>query len=262
MESTTAIEITHKKPQEINQQLVLPHKFISHHPKAGINPLVDSAAYLFSAIGKLKHLKSYRHLNQLQKELIEEINQFQDAAKAQGYSSDFILVSRYALCVTLDDIISNTPWGSQGQWESYRLQLVFNNNESPTYDRFFIILERIIKDPPLYIDLMELMYICLSLGFKGNYRTTEFANNQLEQITDSLYKRIRAQHGNFNKTLSPFPLRFASNPRQHSIRTFLNLLGVTSVIILLLFVGLGYLLDSISNQAYQELMHIGKSMLL
>lgn len=254
--------IAHKKEQGPVKQLLLPGKFISHHPKAGINPLVDSAAYLFSAVGKLKQLKSYHHLNQLQKELIDEINQFQDNAKTHGYSPDFILVSRYALCVTLDDIISNTGWGSQGQWENYRLQMVFNNNESPNYERFFLILERIAKDPALYIDLMEFMYICLSLGFKGIYRATEFGNNQLEQITDSLYKHIRSQHGNFSKILSPFPLRLAPTSKINTTKNPLwGILGITAVIILAIFIGLGYMLNSISNQAYQELTHIGKSML-
>jgi type VI secretion system protein ImpK len=249
-------------PQKSSQQLLPPGKFISHHPKAGLNPLVDAGAYLFSVIGKLKQLKSYRYVHQLQKELIEEVNQFQETAKTKGYSADFILVSRYALCATFDDIISTTPWGSQGQWESYRLQAVFNNNEVPNHERFFLILERIIKDPSLYIDLMEFMYICLSLGFKGNFRTTEFGNNQLEQAMDSLYKRIRSHHGNFSKALSPFPLRPVSYQKQTSSRNSLwGLLGITAGTILAIFIGLGYMLDSISNQAYQELMHIGKSIL-
>ena len=156
-------QIVKKSP---TNQLILSNKFITHHAKAGLNPLADAAAYLFSIIGKLKQLKSYRHLNQLQKELIEEINQFQEIAKTHGYSSEYILVSRYALCATLDDMIANTIWGGQGQWDAHNLNSVFNQ-EAANNERFFIILERIIKDPAQYIDVMELMYICLSLGFKG-----------------------------------------------------------------------------------------------
>jgi type VI secretion system protein ImpK len=243
-------------------QLLLPSKFITHHPKAGINPLADAAAYLFSVAGKLKQLKSYRHLSKLHKELVQEINAFQDAAKAQGYSSEYILVSRYALCTTLDDIIVNTPWGGQGQWDNHNLLTAFNQ-EAFTQERFFMILDRITKDPGLYIDLMEFMYLCLSLGFKGSYRSTEYSNNQLEQITHSLYKHIRAHHGDFNKTLSPFPVRGATTHTKSTPRnTPVFLVALTTVtIILSLFVGLGYLLDTISNQAYRELMHIGKSIL-
>ena len=237
------------------------NKFISHHPKAGINPLVDAASYLFSILGKLKQLQSYTHLDALQKELIHEIHAFQDNVKSQGYSSEYVLVSRYALCATFDDIITNTSWGASGQWDNYSLLNAFKQ-EPTAQDRFFIILERIIKDTALYIDLIELMYFCLSLGYKGSYRLTEFSNTQLESICNALYKRIRAHHGDFVKTLSPFPIKTAKTalplPEKKPAIGFIVL--TTASIILALFIGLGYLLDTISNQAYQELTHIGKTL--
>ncbi len=242
-------------------QLLPQAKFISHHPKAGINPLVDLGAYLFSIIGKLKQLKSYRHLNKLHQELMTEMNGFQDAAKSHGYSSEYILVSRYALCATIDDAIMNTPWGTQGQWDNYSLLASFNQ-EALQYDRFFLILERIMKDPGLYIDLMEFMYLCLSLGFKGNYRSTEFGHHQLEQITNTLYKHIRAHQGSFNKTLSPFPIKTTIANKMPVKKTPLGVLFVTTAtIVFSVFIGLGYLLDTISYQAHQELIRIGKSLL-
>lgn len=242
-------------------QLLLHNKFINHNPKSGLNPLVDAAAYLFSIIGKLKQLKFYRNLNKLHKELIAEVNTFQETAKTKGYSSEYLLVSRHALCATLDDVISNTAWGAQGQWDNYSLLAVFNQDASPA-ERFFLILERIIKDPALYIDVMELMYICLSLGFKGSYRSTEFSHHQLEQITHSLYKQIRAYHGDFSKTLSPFPIKTTQVQKSIPKKASVSLaIFFTVTTILLLFIGLSYMLDALSNQAYQELMHIGKSIL-
>lgn len=242
-------------------QILLHSKFITHNRKAGLNPLVDAAAYLFSSIGKLTFLKSYRSLHKLQKELITEINAFQETAKAQGYSSEYILVSRYAVCATIDDIITHTTWGGEGQWDNYSVLTAFNQ-ETLQSDRFFLILERIIKDPRLYIDVMEFMYICLSLGYKGNYRTSADDNHQLEKITDSLYRHIRSYHGDFTKVLSPFPVKAASTskkPPPSTSYTFTFL--ITASIIMLLFIGFGYMLDMISNQAYQELIRIGKSIL-
>ncbi len=240
---------------------LLSNKFITHHPKFGLNPLVDAAAYLFSIIGKLKQLKSYRHLNKLQKELVQEIDHFQEAARAQGYSSEYVLVSRFAICATIDDVISNTFWGGQGQWDNYCMLAVFNQ-EAMNQERFFVILERLIKDPTQYIDVMELMYICLSLGFKGNYRATEFGSSQLEQITNALYKRIRIYHGNFNKTLAPYPIK-ATHPIKATSTTIplWIIVTITMTVIMVMFISLGYMLDTISAQANQELMQIGKSLL-
>ena len=246
--------------EQNSKQILLHSKFHTHHPKAGINPLVDAAAFIFSTIGKLKQLTYHRNLNKLQKELIVEINAFQDMAETRGYSSEYILVSRYALCATIDDIILNTPWGSQGQWESYSILAEFNH-ETPQQDRFFLILDRLIKDPALYIDVMELMYICLSLGYQGSFRASELNNNQLEKITHSLYKRIRAHHGDYSKTLSPFAVRPPESRNNNSKISITLIFLITTIIIMLVFIGLSYLQDTISNQAYKELTHIGKSIL-
>jgi len=246
--------------QTISNPLLSGDKFISHHPKAGLNPLVDNAAYLFSIIGRLKQIKSYRHLHKLHKELTNEINLFQERAKTLGYNSEYILVSRYALCATLDDIIENTSWGSQGQWDSYSLLTTFSQ-ESSQQERFFIILERLIKNPNLYIELMEFMYFCLSLGYKGSFRSTEFSHNQLEQICNSLYKRIRAHHGDISRTLSSFTKPPTPHQHERIAKPSIGLAIIVSCcIILSIFIGLGFLLDTISNQTYQELLHIGKSL--
>jgi len=246
---------------EATTQLLTRNKFTTHNPKAGVNRLVDAAAYLFSIIGRLKQIKSHPHLNKLHDELIAEINAFEETVKAQGYSSEYILVSRYALCATLDDIITNTPWGNQSQWNSFSMLAKYN--QEAKQERFFILLERIIKDPKLYIDLMEFMYLCLSLGFKGSYRSTEFSSVQLEQICNALYKRIRAHHGDVSKVLSPFPIRptYAAKGAQKKKFSLGFVILTTASVILAVFIGLGFLLDSISNHAYQELTHIGKSLL-
>lgn len=239
-------------------QLLPPARFAMHHPKSGLNPLVDAASYLFSLIGKLKNTKTYRHLSKLHKELTEELRLFQEAITLRGYNSEYLLVSRYALCATLDDVITHTAWGHDTSWNDYRLLATFNQDMAHQ-ERFFIILERITKDPAHYMDLMEFMYICLSLGFQGNYRSTELGHYQLEQITYTLYKHIRAHRSHFTKTLSPFPITLLKIAKPIIHKTPLWLIPlITLSLVLLLFASLGYVLDSVSDQAYQELLHIEK----
>ncbi len=255
-----------QEPDSTNIQLfnplssaaLLSHRSISHHPKAGVNPLVDAAAYLFSVLGKLKYLKSHRQLNKLQKELIQEIQTLQETIKSLGYNAEYVLVCRYILCATIDDILTHTSWGSQ--WDTYRLLTVFN--QETQQDKFFIILDRAIKEQSLYIDLMELMYMCLSLGYKGQYRATEHSQYQLEQITNTLYKHIQTYRGHVNKTLSPLPLK-TSHHAHKSVRktgpSTLFISFITFYIIIATFAGLGYLTDVISNEAYKNIAPIKNS---
>ncbi|TAK74706.1 MAG: DotU family type IV/VI secretion system protein [Gammaproteobacteria bacterium] len=234
---------------------LLPGRVLTHHPKAGLNPLVDAASYLFSLLGKLKYLKSYRQLNKLQHELIQEITTFQEAISHQHYHAEYVMVCRYAICATFDDIIGNTSWGAQGQWEHYSLLATFNQ-DTQHQGKFFTILERAVKEPAVYIDLMEFLYICLSLGYKGQYRATEHSQYQLEQTTNQLYKHIRAYRGDFHKTLSPSPFKsqrlirkVASQPKTSLLFIFF----VTTCIIMSIFISLGYLMDVISNDAYKHI---------
>jgi len=241
---------------------LIPPRIITHHPKAGLNPLVDAAATLFSIIGRLKSLQNYRRLSKLQQELIQEIQQFQNAAKAQGYNSEHILVSRYALCAVLDDLIQNSSWGSQGQWTTYSLLTVFHPDTIHP-DRFFSILERLTKEPSLYIDILELMYLCLTLGFKGPYRynpshPNSFDYVHFETMTQRLYQQIRTCRGDFPKNLSPYYFMKPPMPRKTPRSSSLSFsLCVISGFLLLTLSGLGYSLGTMIAQINQDLQKPG-----
>lgn len=231
---------------------LLPNRPSSHSAKSGLNPLVDAASYLFSVLGKLKSIQNYKQLNKLQQELIQEINNFQETIKAHGANPEYAIVCRYIMCATIDDIVGNTSWGAS-VWDEFSLLKAFNQDHRHQ-DKFFSILERALRDPSLYIDLMELMYLCLSMGYKGRYRETEHSQYQLEQITNNLYKHIRAHRGSFSKTLSPQPLK--ATGAKAVIRNKTSLLFifiVTACIVMAIFIGLGYLMDVISNEAYKNL---------
>jgi type VI secretion system protein ImpK len=240
-----------------SRQLLNKH-LIAHHPKAGLNPLVDAASLLFSVMGDLKYAAAYRQLHQLQHELVQEINQFQEAIAGHNYNAEYTLISRYILCATLDDVIANTPWGGQGQWDNFSLLATFNQDAQHQI-KFFTILERSLKEPSVYIDLMEFIYICLSMGYKGQYRGTEHSQFQLEQITNNLYKHIRAFRGSFSKMLSPAPIKTPKAMKkslQSNNVSLLFIFFITACMMMTIFIGLNYLMDVISNEAYKNISQI------
>lgn len=245
--------LTHPNP---TTQQLLTSKPLIHRPESGLNPLVDAAAYLFSIMGKLKHIKSYKRLDKLHDELVREIKNFQETIEAyrhyKEYLAEYIHISCYVLCAALDDIIFHTPWGAKGKWDEYSL-LVFFNKEQLSPESLLIILERLVCDPAIYIDMIEFIYICLNLGFKCHYNAFEFSHEQLEQIINSLYKRIRAHRGNFNKILSPNSIR---PPRQSHINSkkmpsWLVIIIASSIFITFFAIG-KYVVDHTLNQSDQR----------
>lgn len=236
---------------------LLPHKVISHHPKAGLNLLVDASGYLFSVLGKIKQMKICRQLGKLHKELVQEINWFQEAIEQHGYHTEYSMVCRYLICATFDDIILNTTWGGQGRWENYSLLAAFNTNHLQ-HETFFQILERALKEPNRYIDMMEFIYICLSLGYKGPYRSTEHSQYQLEQIIHNLYKHIESYRGGFSKVLSPIPIKPIKSTKKilNKGQSPLFILFVALCIVLSIFVSFGYLMDVIANETFKDIKSI------
>ncbi len=246
------------KPISIAPQLHLHHQIVTHHPRAGVNPIVDSAGRLFTIMGELKSSKTFRTLSKLQSELIEEMNAFQENIKSHGYNTEYTLVCRYVICASIDELILSTSWGGQKNWEPYSLLGTYSQ-DTRHQENFFSILERAIKEPDYYIDLMELMYICLSMGYRGRYRSQEYDHAELEQITNALYKHIRAYRGNFSKTLSPTPLQAPKSPTKtllHKPESIWTTLLISGCIIMIIFISLGYLMEMISNEAISNISNL------
>lgn len=162
--------------------------------QSGINPLITAANPLFSLASKLSKLDDYADLEKLQKSLCHEIKAFESNAHTHGYSNDQILIARYSICATLDEIIQNTPWGMQKDWQQYSLLYQFQG-DTWGGEIFFLILERLMCEAKDAVDLLEFKYLCLSTGFMGKYRILEKGGEQIAKVTDDLYRLIRDIRG-------------------------------------------------------------------
>jgi type VI secretion system protein ImpK len=221
-------------------------------PTAGdFNPLVKAASLLFSMLGKWQRVPPQDAIHEVQKELLLTLDNFQKKIIRLGYQPEFIIVCRYIFCLTYDDVISNTLWGKQVQWEQNSLLGLLYQETVP--GKFFVILKRIIKEPMQYIDLMELMYICLKMGYQGEYRSLP---HQLEDLTTILYKHTRSYRGVLQRKLSTKPCKALKSTEEKSISSpneWLFIFFMTASIIMTLFLSLSYLMDTTSNETYKNI---------
>lgn len=77
------------------------------------------------------------------------------------------------------------------------------HNETFGGEKFFQLLERLSRNPVKHLAMLELMYLCLSLGFEGKYRVMPRGMTELEVIRDSLYRQIRQMRGDIPRDISP-----------------------------------------------------------
>lgn len=168
----------------------------------GLNPLVNAASTLLAVFEKTHQTVSHPNVGGLHQRLVNEIKAFEVRAKEQGIKPEIVLSARYVLCTILDEAVLNTPWGAESAWTQRTLLSIFHN-ETSGGEKFFLILDRMRDTPAENLNILELMYICISLGFEGKYRVIHRGRDTLEQIRDELYRIIRNHRGEYERALSP-----------------------------------------------------------
>ena len=168
----------------------------------GLNPLVGMATNLLSEIVRLKHSLQSEDLYLLKERLASEIKLFEHRALQESADSGQVMGARYVLCTALDEAVVTTPWGNESEWSQMSLLSSFHN-ETFGGEKFFILLDRLARNPVKHLDMLELMYVCLSLGFEGKYRVMPRGLLELENIRDSLFRQIRQIRGDVPREISP-----------------------------------------------------------
>jgi len=175
---------------------------ISEFLGGGMNPLVQTASALLLLGVQLRHSVSSPDATHLREQVIAQVRKFESHANAAGLPAQTITAARYVLCATLDESVLNAPWGEQSGWAQKTLLVTFHN-ESYGGAKFFQILERLCADFSRHIDLIELMYLCLVLGFGGRYQIEAGGRAKLADIQEDLYRRIKAQRAPAADELAP-----------------------------------------------------------
>jgi type VI secretion system protein ImpK len=168
----------------------------------GSNPLSAAAAPLLALMTQLRSLPTHDDVDGLHRQVTAAIQDFEKKANDAQVAPEHVLSARYALCSALDETVLSTPWGSHSMWGTKTLLSTFHK-ETWGGEKFFTILDRILQEPSRNIDLLELLYLCLALGFEGKYKIQERGQSQLAGIQDDVYRAIRRVRGDFERRLSP-----------------------------------------------------------
>ena len=223
----------------------------------GLNPLVQAASPLLLLIGGLRSSTSSTDVSGLRRHALEEIRRFEENAQRAGVRNEIVLAARYALCAGLDESVLSTPWGAQSEWAQHPL-LVALHREAWGGEKFFEMLDRISVDPARHIDLMELQYLILALGFTGKYQMLERGHEHLADLQQNLYRKIRAERGHSPADLS-LQWRGLEDQRNRLIRYVpWWVVGVAALTILALTFGVYYTwLATIADPIHAKLAQIG-----
>ena len=169
---------------------------------AGRNPILQAAVPLLVLAGRLRGQVANADVENLQRQCVQAVRDFEDRCRRAAVPDADVLAARYALCTVLDEAVLNTPWGAQSGWAGQSLLVTFHR-EAQGGEKFFQILDRLLGESQRYLALLELWYVCLSLGFEGRYRLDERGAVRLADVRRDLHLRIEQLRGTTDPTLSP-----------------------------------------------------------
>ena len=167
-----------------------------------LNPLEQAASTLLALLTRLSSFPDQVDTAALHELMTNEIQQFQKQALTAGIDQKTVYTARYVLCTVIDEAVLNTPWGSESGWAQKSLLSKFHQEVSGG-ERFFSILKELAEVPTRNRDLLELMYLCLSLGFEGRYRVAQGGKEKLLAIREWLYQQLDKVREPVEHTLSP-----------------------------------------------------------
>lgn len=155
-----------------------------------LNPLVSAAGRLLVLLGRMRTMVHQPDVNALRSMAVAALQRFGTDARAAGASHETVLAARYVLCTALDEAVANTPWGVQSGWNKQSLLVQFHN-ETWGGERVFQLLAKLAQDPARHLDLLELLYSVMALGFEGRYRVIDNGRAQLDGVRARLAEIIR-----------------------------------------------------------------------
>ncbi|HEV8678240.1 MAG TPA: type IVB secretion system protein IcmH/DotU [Stellaceae bacterium] len=168
----------------------------------GVNPLVAAAAPLLQLLARLPNTIHHPDPGELRERAVRAIHSFEQRTRDLGLPRELLPPAHYALCASIDDVVLNTPWGSTGVWDANSLVSIFHR-EVRSGERFFQLLGQMRQNPGLYLPVIELMYLCMSLGLQGQYRLSPRGPAELDRLREETYAVIVRQRQAPEPDLSP-----------------------------------------------------------
>lgn len=175
-----------KKSIEFNKQYREPPTSyskinISKYPN---NPFIQKGLDFFSIACHLKVMPENSDIKALYEYCLTLNRNFIEDLKNLSVISSEIETASYIFCVVIDEFVLHTPWGGDSFWNQTSLSSSLHGNTFGG-DKFFDILESDIS-----IELVEFMYLCISIGFLGKYWIEENRENKIETIREKLFRKL------------------------------------------------------------------------
>src|SRR5215208_6246998 len=130
------------------------------------------------------------------------LKQLEQRGESLGYRDRQLQTIKFALAAFIDETVLIADFPLREEWEKYPLQLEYVGEHLAGLT-FFERLEAMMKNPDTEadIDVVEVCYLCLLLGYKGKYNI--YYEEQLKQTIANVAEFLRRAGRLQSGALSP-----------------------------------------------------------
>lgn len=156
-------------------------------PREDRNPLVAYAGPVLAMVAALQSGRWQVSLQEFHRKATEAIGKFERGI-ASLYPKPIQQRATYAICATVDDVAQNLPGAGyeRENWAQNNMTVTFFR-ENIGGDRFWSLVQEMLRDPKNNGQLIELFHACLAAGFEGRLRTTPDGKGKKQEVMASLY---------------------------------------------------------------------------
>ena len=184
------------------------------------------------------------------------LKQVEERGEALGYKERHLQTVKFALAAFVDETVLTADFPLREEWEKYPLQLEYVGEHLAGLT-FFDRLDEMMKssESEAEIDVIEVCYLCLLLGYKGKYNIyyEEQLRSVIENVADFLRRAGRLRAGSLSPhwkvTDQPEPQKDPGLPAWMKIGG-----GVAVGLFILIYMILNFLLSSDINSAKEQLL--------
>jgi type VI secretion system protein ImpK len=222
----------------------------------GVNPLIAAAAPLLQLLARLRNTFNQPDPGDLLERAVRAMRGFEQRVRDLALPMELLRPAHYALCASLDDVVLNTPWGSTGIWDARSLVSTFHQ-EVRSGERFFDLLGQMRQNPGKFLPVIELMYLCISLGFQGRYRLSPRGPAELDRLREETYALIVRQRQAAEPDLSPHwrGVAAAYRPMRATVPVWVAASAALAVIAAL-FVWFSLSLNAASDELFARMLNV------
>lgn len=154
---------------------------------------------VFALIVQLRGTDQYGDAETLRTRLIDLVAEAEGASRSAGVPAEDIEDASFAVVAFLDEAILSSDWPARHAWMSNSLQR-HRFGLTDAGEVFFDRLDMILGQPHR-AEVLEVYYLCLTLGFRGRYQI--HGQDELRKLIDRAQTILSKAPGFNTATLAP-----------------------------------------------------------